>query len=437
MATVVPFRGLRYARPWIPSLPRLVTPPYDIISPALQQKFYRSHPCNIIRLELGRTQAGDSPANNPYTRARETLQAWLRSRVLAVEPRPAFYVIRTDFTDPDGGQRHFTGLLGRVKLEPLGTKNILPHERTFAGPKLDRLHLLQATGVGFSPVFSLYQDPERQLGGLIGRLTRRRPQADFHDWSGSRQRLWVVTPASETAAITRAFRRRKLLIADGHHRYSTALTYCDRHRAQAGPAAEYVMMCLAETHDPGLTVLPVCRLVRGVAESQWRKFRAAASRWFEIEPVASLARLRARQAQAQAGRVVLGGLGPFAKGWCLLALRPDAFPSLQGRRLADLPPLLQQLDVVALDRLILQGLLNIPAGDEAGRVTYTKNPKEARLAVEQGKAQAAFFPGPPCVDHIWRVAQNGLTMPQKSTYFLPKLITGLVMNPVSLEPVTA
>lgn len=433
MATVIPFRGLRYARRFRPQLSRLVTPPYDIIPPRLQERFYRAHPKNIIRLELGRTSPSDTERDNRYTRARATLSDWLDEGVLEREPRPAFYLLRTRYRDPDGRPRSFTGLMGRVRLEPLGSGSILPHEHTFRGPKRDRYDLLVATGVSFSPVFALYRDVG--LAAQVARLTRRLAAVDLTDWSGTRQELWTVQGPATVQALSAAFRRRTLLIADGHHRYSTALNFRARRRRLAGPDADYVMMCLADSADPGLTVWPVCRQVSGLPAAAWRRAVPALERWFRWERVGSVQRLRDAQREAMAeGRVVLASPGLPGRGPGLLHLRSDRPAELCAQDLPGASADLRGLDVVVLDHLVLKRVLGIPTGDEAGRVTFTKDLREAGRNVASGATQAAFVPGPPDLETIWRIAEGGETMPQKSTYFLPKLITGLVMNPIGPVP---
>jgi len=434
MATVIPFRGLRYARRLRPQLARLVTPPYDIISPRQQERFYRAHPNNIIRLELGRTGPKDTGCDNRYTRARDTLAAWLEAGVLAREARPVFYLLRTRYLDPDGEVRTFTGLIGRVRLEPLGAGSILPHEHTFRGPKQDRYDLLAATGVSFSPVFALYRQAE-DLSATVARLTRRPAGVRLTDWSGTRHELWSVQGEAAVRALSAGFRRRQLLIADGHHRYSTALNFQARRRGQAGPDADHVMMCLADSADPGLTVWPVCRQLSGLPAAVWRRAVPALEKHFRWERVGSVQGLRPAQRAAMAGgRVVLASLGYPGRGPGLLHLRSEHPADLFTRDLPGASAALRGLDVVVLDHLVLKRLLGIPPGDEAGRVAFTKDLREARRNVVRGGTQAAFVPGPPRLDEIWRIAEGGETMPQKSTYFLPKLITGLVMNPIGPTP---
>ncbi len=434
MARVLPFRGLRYSPDLAPCLPRLVTPPYDIISPAEQRKFYRAHPANIIRLELGTTRPQDGPRSNRYTRARATLDAWVEHGILRRETRPGFYLLQTRYRDPSGRSRAFTGLLGRVKLEPFGRGPIYPHERTFRGPKLDRLKLLRATGVNLSPVLALYRDPRRAITRLLQAQTRRRPELDFSDWAGNRQRLWVVTEPKLLRELQARFHSKPLLIADGHHRYSTALQYRDRQRrrGETGAGIESVLMCLAETRDPGLAVLPVYRLLSGIPPAAWARWRRACSQIFEIRAMPSLERLAAahRQALAKPGPLTLGCLGGFGRGIFLLRLRSGRPQALTADLMPDASRWLQGLDLVVIDQFMLRHLLGIPAGEEARRVRYTKDLRLAHREVVAGRAQAALLPGTPDPDRIWRVALNGETMPQKSTYFLPKIITGLVMNPV-------
>jgi hypothetical protein len=255
-----------------------------------------------------------------------------------------------------GVSRVFTGVLCRVKLEPLGEGSILPHERTFAGPKADRLNLLETTGVSFSPVFSLYQDPKATCAAWLKKITRRKPWANFVDWSGTRQTLWVVDQPAEVAFFSAQMKTKKLMIADGHHRYSTALNYRDAHKGDSASDDQYVMMCLADTADPGLTVLPVYRMVRNVPASQWRSLRAQLEKHFEIEPVANAARLPyVRQAAEDAtGMPVIGCVGGFGKGAFLLKLRHNHPETLTAKELKGTSEAYRGLDVVMLDRVILR-----------------------------------------------------------------------------------
>jgi uncharacterized protein (DUF1015 family) len=256
---------------------------------------------------------------------------------------------------------------------------------------------------------------------------------DFKDWSGCRQRLWLIQQPDEQKDLETLFKGKKLLIADGHHRYSTALRYQKEFGAQAGEAADYVMMCLSETHDVGLTVLPVYRLVQGVTAKQWQHFKKNVSRHFVMEKVADCSRLCEFQAQALAAtkNPAIGFIGDAGKQAYLLKWTRKDFENPSDGQMIRHSRIYCRLDVVILNQIILNDLLGIRPGEENGRVTYTKNFNEAYTSVTKGQIQAAFLPGLPNLDAIWDLAKKGETMPQKSTYFLPKIITGLVMNPVS------
>ncbi|MCD4814372.1 DUF1015 domain-containing protein [bacterium] len=435
MAKIIPFCGLRYEKKHVSEIQRLVTPPYDIISPHDQNRFYRAHAYNIIRLEYGKTKQTDSDNNNRYTRAHATLRDWIDRGVLEKEAKPAFYIIQNDYIDPDGNLKKFTGLIGYIKLEKFGEGKILPHEKTYAGPKEDRFNLLKETGVSFSPVFSLYRDPSKRISGILKKVTQKKAALDFKDWAGDGQKLWTVTQSSQIQLIQNAFQGKKLLIADGHHRYLTAIRYQKEMGSQAAPNAEYIMMCLSEIHDPGLCVLPVFRLVSDVPAARWKTFEKKMGDYFEVEKVGAVSKLQAAQADLakKTRSAVIGYLEKGGKQAMLLKIRQsfmDEFFQSQDTRHSRI---YHRLDIVILNQMILGHLLNIQPGEEKGRVQYTKNLDEARRSVSRGNAQAAFLPGLPNIDAIWDLAKQGETLPQKTTYFLPKLITGMVMNPVRLD----
>ncbi len=433
MACLTPFRGLRFAPAYGREIPRLVTPPYDIISSRDQQRFYRMHPNNIIRLELGKTTSADTAERNRYSRARRTLNQWLADEVLVKEAKPALYIQKTEYTDPRGASKEFTGLLTRVKLEPFSERKIFPHEKTFAGPKTDRLNLLRETKVGFSPVFALYRDPSGNINRILTRAVQRTPVYDFKDWSGCRQRLWVITKPSNIADMQKIFQGKKLMIADGHHRYATALAYQKEFSRPGEDGADSVMMCLTDTHDSGLTVWPVYRLIQGVSQEKWRRFWKEIKKNFEIEKVDVASGLPAVQTRSanEVKNPVIGFLGRGEDGVCLLKLKSGDFVTRIMARLASHSRIYGRLDVVVLNLLILDDLLGIRPGEEQGRITFSHDLAQIRRAVNQGKAQAVFLPGLPNLKAIWDLARQGEIMPQKSTYFLPKLVTGLVMNPIN------
>ncbi|MCK5219849.1 DUF1015 domain-containing protein [bacterium] len=435
MACLTPFRGLRFAPAYGPEMPLLVSPPYDIISARDQQRFYRRHANNIIRLELGKTASADTAERNRYSRARRTLNQWMASEVLLKESKPALYIQKTAYLDARGASREFTGLITRVKLEPFSERKIFAHEKTFAGPKIDRLNLLRETGVGFSSIFSLYRDLSGNISRVLTRAMQRAPVYDFNDWSGCRQRLWVITKPAIIADLQKIFQGKKLMIADGHHRYSTALAYQKEFARSGEDGSDSVMMCLTDTHDPGLTVWPVYRLIHGVSKENWRRFWTEIKKNFEIEKVdvsSGLPAVQTRRAN-EVKTPVIGFLGQERDSACLLKLKSGDFVTRIMDRIASHSRIYGRLDVVVLNLLVLEDLLGIRPGEEPGRLTFSHDLAEVRAAVNQGKVQAAFLPGLPNLKAIWDLARQGEIMPQKSTYFLPKLVTGLVMNPINPE----
>lgn len=435
MAKVIPFKGLRYSDKYIKNMGKLITPPYDIISPSAQQKFYRQHEYNIIRLELGKTKANDNEASNRYTRARQILHEWIGKRVLTLESKPAYYFLQSEYKAPNGEMKSVRALYAQVELEDLNSGKILPHENTYAGPKTDRLNLLKETGVSFSPVYALYRDPSAKITMVLNKIMRRKPKLEFKDWDLASHRLWIINKPEECDAIQLGFQGKKLLIADGHHRYSTALNYKNTCGAKAGDQVNYVMMCLTETNDPGLTVLPVYRLVNGISKKQWQYFQANMEDAFEIEKIGNLHDLP--KAQVAAFKVskqpVIGYFPAGGKEALVLKLKKEALESFSSNPASGHSRIFYRLDVVVLNEIILKALLGIEPGEEKDRLTYTKNLGEAITMVKKGGAQAAFLPGLPNLNAIWDLAKKGETMPQKSTYFLPKLVTGVVMNPVNID----
>ncbi len=268
MATVRPFRGLRFDPALAGPLDACLAPPYDVISPELRERLLALGPYNIVQVDFAPDRPGDDARENRYTRAAATYRAWRQTGVLAREAAPALYVTESDFPPPheeDAGDRVLTrrGLLAAVRLVPFDAGVILPHERTLSGPKADRLALMEATTAALSPIFSLYRDPDGAVAALLARAAARPPDAEATDPDGVRHRLRVVTDLALTEAIAAAFEGRRLYIGDGHHRYETALAYHERHPEL--PAAGYVPMTLTALEDTAIVILPTHRVLRGVA----------------------------------------------------------------------------------------------------------------------------------------------------------------------------
>jgi uncharacterized protein (DUF1015 family) len=437
MADVRPLPGIRYAA--TEHLAALVTPPYDVIAPEAQERYYERDPRNIIRLELGRDEPGDDGLNNKYTRAATLFAEWRLEGALR-QDAPSLYVYEQTFDIADAERRRI-GLLARVRLEPWDARVILPHERTMSKPKDDRLKLFHACAANLSPIMSLYDDPDQELSALLNEATVGATIADFADDAGERHRLWRLDDPTLAATVADFFATRQLYIADGHHRYETALTYRDEVRAErketfTDDATDFVLMSLTAIEDPGLVVLPTHRILRGVAEGDLAAAPERLERRFTLTPLAGDSAQDWRTALAAAGRRA-PSLALVTRDHAWLATLNDAGrAAMTNVTIEGEAPgaAWQALDVAVLQTLVFGEALGVtPDEIRAGeRVTYTRGAEAAVSAVRAGAEGASLAallnPTPP--DAMRDVAQAGDRMPQKSTYFYPKLITGLVINPL-------
>ena len=441
MADVRPFPGIRYAEGT--DLARVVTPPYDVISPEAQERYYQRDPHNIIRLELGKSQPTDDELDNVYSRAAVAFAEWRLQQVMR-QDAPALYAYEQRFT-VEGRPYTKRSLLARVRLEPWEAGVVLPHEFTLSKPKADRLELLRACAANLSPLMVLYDDPDASLAALLlPHLNGQPPVADFVDENGEGHRLWPLHDKVLAAAAANFFRERQLFIADGHHRYETALAYRDEQPAQRkvsaldpDDAANFTLMALSALDDPGLVVLPTHRMLRDLNPSRVADLASAMSAYFEVSPLDAETpeALTAGLAEAGAdGRTAFVVVGP--DGSQLLRLLPAgraAMDNLPAEH-ADASAAWRSLDLAILHELVLRRGLGIT--DEQVRagehVTYTHSAGEALASVRERadgtRLSVLVDATPPAA--IRNVALAGDRMPQKSTYFYPKLITGLVINPV-------
>ena len=443
MADVRPLPGIRYAA--ADQLAALATPPYDVIAPEAQARYYARHPDNIIRLELGRDEPGDDALNNRYTRAAATFAAW-RLRGVLRQDTPALYLYEQRFTW-DGRAYRRLSLLARVRLEPWEAGVILPHERTLAKPKDDRLKLLRACAANLSPLMALYDDPEQELAPLLQPSLSQPPDADFTDEAGERHRLWALRDEALAPSVAAFFAPRPLYMADGHHRYETALAYRDEQAAlrkgdlPTDDAARFTLMALAAVEDPGLLVLPTHRILRDLDPAAVAALPSLLDHHFTVEPLAAPAdapAALARLAEAQhAGATAFIAAGP--RETLLLRLRPAGRTAMDHANGedgddGDAADAWRRLDLAVLHELVLRQALGITgAMVRAGQhINYTRDAAAALTAARAdatgGTLALLVNATPPSA--IRDVARAGGRMPQKSTYFYPKLITGLVINPL-------
>ena len=446
MPEIRPFRALRYEPDTVGDLGAVVAPPYDVIRPAERETLLQRNPKNVVRLDLPGDDAGDEQGDK-YRRAARTLAVWRSDGTFRKDPRPSIYVYEQTYRVPGSDvERVQRGFFARLRLEPFGPDSgVLPHERTLAAPREDRYMLLRATGVNTSPVVGLYDEPSGRAHELLATLASDSPAVDLRDDDGVRHRLWPVAagdgndvhdPAVEE--LIRLASSGPITIADGHHRYETALRYRDERRmtrsCEEDPAFDYLLMLFLDTGEP-LTVLPTHRVVRSVgasagasADDRSAGLLARAGELFDVTP----ATREELEAAFGAAALAPGGRGRFGLwtrgGGAILSAKRQAFEPLVGSASAPL----RELDVTLL-QAALNSLLGIDApAISAGRIAYTKSAREALEWVDGGTdgVEVAFLLEPTPVAAIGAVARAGAVMPQKSTYFYPKALSGLLINPL-------
>jgi uncharacterized protein (DUF1015 family) len=432
MADVRPLRGIRYAPEVVPDLAEVVTPPFDVISEEAQERYYTRHPLNIIRAELGKISPEDTTLDNRYTRAARTLAEWRQDGVLHQDAQPAYYAYQQTFQH--GGQSYTrTSLCARVRLEPWEKHMVLRHEFTRKKDKDDRLQLLRACSVNLSPIMSMYSDPQGRMRRLLGEYLEH-PAVQLTDEAGEGHRLHAVTDPAVVARIQDFFAERQLYIADGHHRYETALNYRNevlvtRQELADDDAVNFVMMSLIDLDDPGLLVLPTHRLFFDLSPQALANLTSAhLGRYLAVRELAGVD-ASVLDELAQAGATQPSFLLTTPQQSWLLSLNERGAARM---REAGHSEAWKTLDVSIAHTLILEELLSLQPEDlTAGKfVRYTHEDQEALDAVAQGKAQAALFLNATRVRQICAIADADDQMPQKSTYFYPKLLTGLVLNPL-------
>ena len=431
MAEFKPFKAYRYQLQKV-TLTEVIAPPYDVISLAGQDRLYQKSPYNCIRLILNREEAQDSEKQNRYTRARDFLAEWIRQGVLTQEQQPAFYVYQQDFKDiRSGEQKTRTSILGRLKLEPFDRGVVIPHEKTLAKPKADRRKLFEATDTNLSPVFGLYEDANGEARAQLEAIMSRLCDAEASDEDGVRHRLWVVQEAAATGAFSRFMEKRPVYIADGHHRYQTALDYAADLRAKEGVAAaseqpyDSVLMALVAFEDAGISLYPTHRLVtleKGDAAARLEKLK----QYFDVEPAA--AENLVQQIETSPASQTKFGLLLDGKAW-LLSLKD--WKAASAKIPAGKPELWYKLDVSLVSHLILGDLWGVPESAWENVIRYTHSDPEALEWAHKNPAAAVFVLKAPLVSVLRDMGQARELMPQKSTYFYPKLASGLVMNPLS------
>jgi len=431
MADVQAFRAYRYDLARVGALSDVVAPPYDVIDPGLQEALYARSAYNVIRLILNKETPADSESNNRYTRSAQFLRDWQREGVLVQDSARGLYVYHQEFV-VEGKRYERKGFLARVRLEKFGEGRTFAHEETMPGPKADRLKLFQATNMNLSPVFGLYPDDEGKVQAALESAIRQALPREATDHLGVVHRLWPVSDQAVVSSVTGLMGPKAIFIADGHHRYETALKYLDERR-QAGEAsgpdhpANFVLMMLVAMSDPGLAILPTHRLISGVDGLSADRLKKMLQSNFDVHAVgtgSSAARQTWEMIDTDGDQGLLG-LGTVLDGrWQLARFRS---PELMAQLAPEHSPAWGALGVSILHRLLLDKLLP-EAGYRSAQCRYVHLLREVEEAIEQKECQLVALVPPARMKDVATIARNLEKMPPKSTYFYPKLLSGLVLH---------
>jgi uncharacterized protein (DUF1015 family) len=438
MADFRAFKALRYNLDKT-SLQAVIAPPYDVISPAGQDRLYEKSPFNCIRLILNKEEAGDQDGRNRYTRARDFLHEWIQQGTLIQEESAAFYLYRQTFSDlRDGKTKTRIAVFGRLKLEPFEKGIVIPHEKTLSKPKQDRLRLLQATETNLSAVFGLYEDPDEKIRKVLNRLLAQPSDCQAVDEENVRHELWVVRDLEVTDTLTKQWSAKNIYIADGHHRYQTALDYSVARRQKEnvpeGKEMPYdsILMALVAFEDAGIVLYPTHRMVNlsayAAITGETQAALAKLEPYFDIQPLAAAQFVTTLESAPQ-GKVQLGLL-LGGKSW-MLTLKD--WHQAKQHMPAGKPDVWYQMDVAVLSHLVLGHLWGIPDSEWESVITYTHSDPEALAHAEKNHASAVFLLKAPRVQILSEMGRAGELMPQKSTYFYPKLASGLVFHSLTAE----
>ena len=409
--TVIPFCGLRYDATQVERIANVIAPPYDVIKPEERAVLEAQHPANIIRLILSQPQAGDTDDANQYTRAATLMNQWISDGTLVRDATPRYYIYDQSFNAPDGKNYTRRALIALVKLEPFENRIVLPHEKTHAGPKADRLNLMRECHANLSPIFLIYADPAGNIEQIMEGFTDDRPpEIDCSETFGSTHQLWCLEDAERNREIQNLFSSIPLLIADGHHRYETALAFQEEMAHTGLSGYGYMMVNLVRMESPGLAVLAIHRLLDNLSADKIAHAIAKLPEVFEVHEIDTQADLMAKL-EALKGKSPAVGMYTADNNYRLLI--PHSVTSAE-------------LDVTLVQETLIREMFQIET--LADHISYTAYADDAVAHVKAGANRVALLMNPTPVEQVLDVAMAGSTMPQKSTYFYPKMATGFVLN---------
>ncbi len=442
MADIIPFRGMLYNPAKVGDLSKVMAPPYDVISPKKQDELYSRHPNNIIRLILRKkTEAGALP-DEAYNEAALDLDAWVKDGIFQRDERPAIYYYAQTYALTDGATQCRKGFIALSRLEEFGKGRIHPHEKTLSGPKADRLKLMQKCNANLSAIFSLYSDHSLETNKILnGHVSGKPPVIDVVDDDGIHNTLWRIDDAAVIERVQSLMKDKPLFIADGHHRYETALNYRElRLKTEKNPTGNepynYVMMYFSNMDDEGMTIWPTHRIIHGIDGFDADKFLKECNEYFDMEAVEYDNGNEKRQRAYFVKKIESSGKSRTTFGLKMQGRSAFYVLTLKSRDVMDrvfganIPEVFKGLDVTVLHSLVLSNILGITseAQESQKNIIYVKKADEAISAMADQKNQLAFILNPTKIEQVEAVAEAGLVMPQKSTYFYPKLLSGLVQN---------
>lgn len=432
MTIIRPFRGILYDRKAVGNLAKVIIPPYDVITPRQQLYYYKAHPKNFIRIDLGKTSKNDTASNNRYTRAADFFERWIREGVFTKDDTPSIYVYSQEYKEA-GKRKARLGFISLAKLEEDRTKGFLPHERTFAGPKMDRLKLMKEVEANLSPIFSIVFDDNKKIKQILKGVTERQKPILDVEFEGTRNKIWRMSDKGLITKLSYVIRNKKALIADGHHRYEVALEFREAMKRGGkqipANACDYVMMYFATSDKDGLTILPTHRMVEGISGTSFRNKTEKIREFFDIiyagnkKKMFSLMKSKARHA-CPVGRHIIGVYLGGTCYFCLVLRREDASRLIESKHSV----YWRNLDVVILHNLILERIFGIRGKRAEASIHFTRDPEVAFDWAGGKKNRAAFFLNPPALEDIKNIVKCRERMPHKTTYFYPKPPSGLVIN---------
>ena len=427
MIEVIPFRGLLYNLDITGPLDELTAPPYDVISPLQQEALYQKHPNNVIRLILGKEFESDTDTDNRYIRSAQVFKDWINKEILKKDDKPGFYIYSQEY-EFGGGKFCRVGFFARVKLEDFNEGNICPHEFTLSKAKTDRTKLLNACHANFSPIFGLYSDPESKIDFYLNQGTKSEPLSVINDGKVI-HKIWRLTDYTKNQLICDIIRDKKIYIADGHHRYETALAFA-KENEETIPDSSHVMMFLTNMDSGGMSIFPIHRIAKSPTPFDHEAFLKRASEYFEVIPwntEVSGDEIKSRLVEFGKERIIFCVYMGKNQTYTLMVNDPrNILPLLDKNESKDL----QVLDVMQLHAIIFREILKIDTRKKESQrfVGYKVNADEAMASVDEGDYDIAFFMNPTPIQEVRRLAGMGIRLPQKATFFYPKLLSGLVIN---------